>query len=221
LSTAPELPSPAEPPRGADATAERLLQASHELLYERSGAPFSVNELCARAQANVAMVKYCFGNKDGLLLALTLRITDHFRSDFERLAGVDMGWREKLERHVAGMVRNYWRFPYINRLLADQIQRADEPDPLSESFAAPLAAFHRDLLGEGARAGEVRAIDPVLFFFSVVGMSEFLFTARGWRIHGFGLVLDEDVVDRYTDHVVELLLGGIAASRQREGTIFP
>jgi AcrR family transcriptional regulator len=221
----PLLPPPAEPPRGADATAERLLQAAHELLYEREGALFSVSEVCGRADANVAMVKYCFGNKDGLLLALVMRITGSFRADFETLAAEDLGWREKLERHVAGIVRSYVRYPYINRLLADQLRRADEPGTraISESFAAPMGAFHRELLAEGQRAGEVRDVDPVLFFFSVVGMCEFIFSARGWLTHGFGLELDDALVRRYSDHVVELVLAGVSGSEspERGGTFLP
>src|SRR5258708_25255151 len=55
------LPLPAVranvPPR-ADATREKLLAATHELLRERVGGPVSVNEICIRAGANVAMVKY-------------------------------------------------------------------------------------------------------------------------------------------------------------------
>jgi AcrR family transcriptional regulator len=210
-SDKPLLPPPPESPRGADVTAERLLEAAHGLLFERGGAGFSVSEVCGRADANVAMVRYCFGNKDGLLLALTMRITGSFRADFERLAAADLGWREKLERHVAGIVRNYVHFPYINRLLADQLRRADEPGTraLSESFAAPMGAFHRELLAEGRREGAVRDVDPALFFFSVVGMCEFIFSARGWLTYGFGLALDEELVERYVDHVVALVLKGI------------
>jgi TetR/AcrR family transcriptional regulator len=209
--SAPLLPPPPKPRRRADITAERLLQAAHELLYERGGAPISVSEVCTRADANVAMVGYCFGSKGGLLLALLTRITDSFREDFERLAAADLDWREKLERHVEGIVRNYLRYPYLNRLLADQLRRADEPGTkaLSESFAAPMGMFHRNLLAEGQLAGEVRDVDPVMFFFSVVGMCEFVFSARGWLTHAFGLALDDEFVDRYVDHVVHLVLVGI------------
>jgi AcrR family transcriptional regulator len=209
----PELPPPTDAPRGADATAERLLQAAHELLYEREGGVFSVSELCARADANVAMVKYCFGNKDGLLLALIDRVTANFREGFERLSAQDMDWRAKLERHVAGIVRNYLQFPYINRLLADQLRQTDDPGTraLSVSFAAPLGEFHGRLLRDGQRAGAVRDdIDSVLFFFSVVGMCEFIFSARGWLVHGFGQDLDDEFIDRYVDHVVEFVLAGIS-----------
>jgi TetR/AcrR family transcriptional regulator len=178
---APLLPPPPAPPTGADATAERLLQSAHELLYGRDGAVFSVREACRRADANVAMVRYCFGNKDGLLLALITRITDSLRADSERLA---------------------------NRLLADQLPG---PRSSSESFAAPMGAFHRELLAEGQRAGEVRDVDPALFFFAVVGMSEFIFSARGWLIHGFGLTLDDELVERCIEDVVGLVLAGIGA----------
>jgi AcrR family transcriptional regulator len=211
MPTTLPLPALPSPPRGADATAERLLQAAHELLDEREGGRFSVSEVCARAHANVAMVKYCFGSKDGLLLALTERITASFRSDFERLAAQDLRWREKLERHIGAIAHNYLRFPYLNRLLADQLRSADEPGTraLSESFAAPLGAFHRQLLAEGRAAGEVRDIDPARFFFSVVGMCEFIFSARAWLVHAFDQDLDSAFVAGYVAHIVELVLTGI------------
>lgn len=216
-AVAPQLPAPREPVEGANATAERLLQAAHELLYEDAGATLALAEVCARADANVAMVKYCFGNKEGLVLALITRITDSFRTDFERLAAEQLGWREKLELHIGGIARNYLRYPYINRLLADQLQRADEPGTrvLSESFAVPLQRFQQELLEEGVRAGELREVDPVLFFFAVVGMCEFIFSARGWLVHGFGLALDEDFVDRYVEHVVELVFTGVLNAGRR------
>jgi AcrR family transcriptional regulator len=208
---APQLPLPREPALGADATAERLLQAAHELLYDDASATLALSEVCARAEANVAMVKYCFGNKDGLLLALITRITDSFRGDFERLAAEDIGWREKLGSHIGGIARNYLRYPYINRLLADQLQRSDKPGTLalSERFAVPLQSFQAQLLDEGRSAGELRDVDPVLFFFAVVGMCEFIFSARGWLVHGFGLALDDEFVERYVDHVIELVLTGM------------
>jgi TetR/AcrR family transcriptional regulator len=210
-------PPPLPPPRGpspAEATRERLLQAAHELLYERGGGNLSVSEVCGRAGANVAMVKYCFGNKDGLMLALITRITDSFRTEFERLAEQQGDWRAKLDRHLHEVVRNYMRYPYITRLLMDQLRQADEQGnrALSDSIVVPMAAFHRQLLAEAELAGEVqRHIDPVMFFFSVVGMCEFLFTARPWLTYGFDMALDDELVERYADHVSELVLASFGA----------
>lgn len=205
------LPPSTSPPGAAEATRERLLVAAHELYYERSGANVSVSEVCARARANVAMVKYCFGNKDGLVDALIARITDSFRGDFERLAALQVGWRETLERHIGEVVRNYLRFPYLTRLLTDQYQHAERAGTraTTEAFVVPMAAFHAALLAEGERRGEIRPVDPVLFFFSVVGMAEFVFAARPWMTQGFGIEIDDGLVERYVAHVVEFVIAGI------------
>lgn len=45
----------------------RLLQSARELLAERGLSAFKVLEVAARAQANVAMINYHFGGRDGLL----------------------------------------------------------------------------------------------------------------------------------------------------------
>ncbi len=206
------LPPPARP-GPAEATGERLLQATHELLHERGGGPVAVSEICARAESNVAMVKYCFGNKDGLMLALLTRITDSFGPQLLALAAAPLPWREKLRRHVREVVRNYMRYPYLNRMLTDRLRDADGAGnrALSESLAIPMAALHRDLLAEADAAGELaRAIDPTLFFFSVLGMCEFLFAAQPWLAHGFGRALDGPLAERYADHVAELVLNGVS-----------
>jgi hypothetical protein len=72
-----------------------------------------------------------------------------------------------------------------------------------------MAAFHEELLAEGARAGEIRPVDPLLFFFSATGACEFLFAARPWLVHGFGIDIDEELVERYADQVTDLLLSGL------------
>jgi TetR/AcrR family transcriptional regulator len=209
----PPLP-PARAPAPAETTREALLQAAHELLHERGGGTVSVSEIAGRANVNVAMVKYCFGNKDGLMLALITRITDSFRDEFERLAAQPVDWQEKLSRHVREVVRNYMRYPYLTRLISDRLRAADEPGnrALSESLVIPMAAFHRELLADAERAGALlRPIDPVLFFFSVVGMCEFLFAAQPWLTYGFGLELDDALVERYADHAADFVLTGIVA----------
>src|SRR3954447_24146976 len=111
------LPPPSAEPRGADLTRERLLHSAHDLLYERMGGPASVSEICAGAGVNVAMVKYCFGSKDGLLDALLERVLAHLTGEIETLAELDLAPGEKLRRHVAAIVRNYVRYPYVNRLM--------------------------------------------------------------------------------------------------------
>jgi TetR/AcrR family transcriptional regulator len=204
----PELPPPPEPAQGASLTAEKLLQAAHELLYERSGGHVPVSEICARAGANVAMVSYCFGSKDGLLDALVERVMLQLSADIGRLAGSDLKPSEMLAIHVTAIVRNYVRYPYVNRLMNERLLSADGPgvDRMSRAFAVPARAWYADLLAQGREQEGWPETDPTLFFFSVVGLCEFLFAGRAWLEHGFDERMDAALVDRFVDHTTTLIV---------------
>lgn len=196
-------------PGDAEITREKLLTSAHELLSERS-AGATVSEICSRAQVNVAMVKYCFGNKDAMLDALLENVLRGLAAEIERLAPQDLSPEVKLRRHVGAIVRNYVRYPYVNRLMGERLLSAepDAVDRISRSFAIPAREFYATLLAEGRGEGW-REIDPTLFFFSVVGLCEFLFSARPLLERSFGDELDADLVERYVDHVIALLLSGV------------
>lgn len=209
------LPGPGGQVTGAALTRERLLHAAHELSYERMGGAVSVSEICARAGANVAMVKYCFGSKDGLLDALVERVMGQFPQDIERLAELDLHPTVKLRLHVAAIVRNYVRYPYVNRLMNERLL-AGNPEAverMSRAFAIPARDWYRELLADGHRDGGWRDLDPTLFFFSVIGLCEFIFSARPWLEHAFGEPMDDELVDRFIAHVSDLVAGGVAGNR--------
>lgn len=204
MSSTP-LPPPAEPPRGAEITREKLLQATHDLLIERRGADPSVSQICERAGVQVAMVSYCFGGKTQLLEALVERTTKVFLRELEQLAGRELPPEEKLRRHIAAVIRNFFRYPYSIQL-SERLSAGDAATILASTFAEPMLDFYRGLLADSG----FRDVDPTLLFFSVVGMCEFLFAARSWLETGAGEKLDEQLIKRFSDHTVELLLHGIA-----------
>jgi TetR/AcrR family transcriptional regulator len=200
------------PTRSADQTAAKLLQAAHDLLVERAGQSASVSEICARADVNVAMVKYCFGSKDGLLDALLDQALRQLAQELDRLADTDLAPSEKLRRHVAGIVRNYVRFPYVNRLMNERLLAADPEavDRIGASFARPARDWYATLLAEGRAREGWREADPTMFFFAIVGLCEFLFSARPLLERGFGESIDDGLVARFSDQVAELAIAGMA-----------
>jgi AcrR family transcriptional regulator len=200
-------------PRGdADITRGKLLAAAHDLFVERATHTASVSEICERADVNVAMVKYCFGSKDGLLDALLERVLTGLAAEIARLSELDLEPAEKLRRHVAEIIRNYVRYPYVNRLMNERLMRAEPAavESISASFAVPARAFYAALLADGATTAGWRPIDPTMFFFSVVGLCEFLFAATPLLERSFGATLDDALVERYIDHVTALIAGGVS-----------
>jgi AcrR family transcriptional regulator len=203
---------PTRLPGGRNATAEKLLVAASELMIERSSIEISLSDIAQKSGVNAALVKYHFGNKDGLLLALLARDAATEVSNLEYLLAQPITPTAKLKLHIAGIIRAYHRFPYMNRLIHYLLHEtgAEAADEVSQFFVAPLLDFQRRLLAEGIRAGEFRNIDPVLFYTSLIGACDHLFFGRHAmsRATGVGPVTDE-VCRQYIKHMEALLCGGM------------
>src|SRR4029079_17503458 len=64
---------PTRLPAATNPTAEKLLVAASALMIERASIEVSLSDIAQKSGVNSALVKYHFGNKDGLLLALLAR----------------------------------------------------------------------------------------------------------------------------------------------------
>src|SRR3981189_209109 len=193
-------------------TAEKLLVAASGLMIERSSIDVSLSDIAQKSGVNAALVKYHFGNKDGLLLALLARDAATEVSNREYPLAQPITPTEKLKLHIAGIIRAYHRFPYMNRLIHYLLHEsvAGSADEVSKFFVAPLLDFHRRLLNEGVSRGEFRATDPVLFYTSLIGACDHLFFGRHAmsRATGVGPVTDE-VCRQYISHMEALICGGM------------
>jgi AcrR family transcriptional regulator len=202
---------PTRLPAGKNSTAEKLLVAASELMIERSSIEISLSDIAQKSGVNAALVKYHFGNKDGLLLALLARDAATEVSNLEYLLAQSITPTAKLRLHIAGIIRAYHRFPYMNRLIHYLLHEtsAEAADEVSKFFVAPLLGFHRRLLAEGIGCGEFRDIDPVLFYTSLIGCDHLFFGRHAMsRASGVGPVTDE-VCRQYIKHMEALLCGGM------------
>jgi AcrR family transcriptional regulator len=199
-------------PGGKNPTAEKLLVAASELMIERSSIELSLSDIAQKSGVNAALVKYHFGNKDGLLLALLARDAATEVAQLENLLAQPITATAKLKLHIGGIIRAYHRFPYMNRLIHYLLHEssAEAADEVSQFFVAPLLDFHRRLLAEGTRRGEFRKVDPVLFYTSLIGACDHLFFGRHAmsRASGVGPVTEE-VCRRYISHMETLICGGM------------
>ena len=195
-----------------NATADKLLVAASELMITRHSTDVSLSDIAQQSGVNAALVKYHFGNKDGLLLALLARDAATETANLEYLLAQPITPTLKLKLHIAGIMKAYYRFPYMNRLIHLLLHEssAEAADEVAKFFVAPLLDFHRRLLAEGVAAGEFRQVDPVLFYTSLIGACDHLFFGRQAlsRAVGVGPVTDEVCRD-YVAHIETMLLGGI------------
>src|SRR3954449_10925833 len=104
-------------PSGKNSTAEKLLVAASELMIERTSIEISLSDIAQKSGANAALVKYHFGNKDGLLLALLARDAATEVTHLEYLLSQPITSTAKMKLHIAGIIKAYFQFPYMNRLI--------------------------------------------------------------------------------------------------------
>ena len=193
-------------------TKDRLMAAAREIMIERNAVEFSLQDVAARSGLNSALVKYHFGNKDGLLLAILERDAEQSLKQVDRLVARDMTATKKLAAHMAGIIDTYFHKPYMNRLVHMLIhERGDEASTaVLRFFVEPLAGYQRMILEQGVKSGEFKEVDPGFFYHAVGSACDALFRwhPEARRIWGVATITDAQR-RRYADFVVDLVLNGL------------
>jgi TetR/AcrR family transcriptional regulator len=191
---------------------EQLLDAASQIMREGDTIDLSLSELSLRAGLNSALVKYYFGNKNGLMQALLDRDMGKIVSDLGALVAKDMPPEEKLRRHISGVIDTYYTFPYLNRLMMRMIRDSApvEAGRIAERYLRPISKAYEVLIADGVKAGKFRKVDPQLFYFSVTGAADRFFAARLVLRHCFDQSdITPEMRDNYREHTIELIMRGL------------
>lgn len=193
-----------------------LLRAAADLMIERGALEVSLNEIAQRSQLNSALVKYYFGSKNGLMLALVEDVLGAGLVQLKGLVEMDMPVVEKLKLHIKGIINVYFRYPFVNRLIHAMMIEEETALKVSETISKPLAETQRILLQQGMDSGQFKNIDPMLFYFIVLGACDQLFFGQHVLSHAFGVDrIDEDLKRSYTNALLDMVLSGILTEDAR------
>lgn len=201
---------------------EHLLDAAHRLMSDRHSIDVSLSEIAQHSGLNSALVKYYFGNKNGLLLALVQREATRSLQGLEELLQTDLPAAEKLRRHIAGVINHFFRTPYLNRLLHSLLDARQAESrsarQVNQIFVRPLVALQTRLLQQGVASGEFKPVEPALFYVSMLGACDHLFNAKyALKAYLGGNGVTDGVRERYIAHVCDIFIQGLRNPATRSG----
>jgi len=193
----------------AIASSNQLLEAASTILAGRHSIDVSFTEIADASGLNAALIKYYFGSKDGLLLALVRRDATAALKQLNYLVSLDIPPDEKIRLHIAGVIKTYIKYPYLNSLIHALLGNEDEkiPHELSDFFVRPLVDAQTKILDEGVALGAFRRINPTFFYYSVIGACDHFFFGRISRKFAFGIGdVTPNVRDEYINFVCDMTL---------------
>jgi len=208
-TTGPRLVSEA----GDNAKArDQLIEAASQIMREGDTIDLSLSELSLRAGLNSALVKYYFGNKNGLMLALLDRDMGNIVFSLGALLAKDMPPEDKLRIHIGAVIDTYFAFPYLNRLLMRMVRDSApvEAARIADLYLKPISKVYDALIAEGVKAVKFRKLDPQFFYFTVTGAADRFYSSRLVLRHCYNQDdFNENMRDAYREHSIDLIMRGL------------
>lgn len=198
--------SPVKRRRGRN-SAEQLLDAVSRILIERNSIDVSLSDVAEEARLNSALIKYHYGNKEGLMLALARRNAEIGLAQLWHLVRMQIPVEQKIRLHVYGMINSHARFPYLNRLIHELLEskNGEVVKELSDFFITPLIEAEQALMKEGVEAGVFRHVPPMHFYYAVVGACDQFFFGRQSLKYAFGISeINRETREAYAEFVADM-----------------
>lgn len=167
---------------------EILLDATSDLMIELGTIDVSLHQIARHAGVTAPLVKYWFGSKDGLFLALVERDTEDSLNQLTELMEMELDPATKLRIHIHGIISAYAQYPYLNRLIDALLwnREAESSKALRARVIQPIVRAQRIILSDGIAAGQFRDVNIKYMYFLIVGACHYIFSTRVGVYEVFG-----------------------------------
>jgi len=201
---------------------KRLLEAARRIFAAHGLAEGSLREICAQANANVALVKYHFGGKEQLYIAVLDAFLDETANRYPLDEGLDP--QSPPEAQLQAFIRGF-----LKRILAHEEPIAKGLSRIvAQEIFAPSPAFE-PLLAKHIRPSHERLISIVAAL--LPGMDKQVVLRCAHSISGQCIAYDfvkdtmsrmqmaveftPDAMESMVDYITEFSLGGIERLQRR------
>ena len=103
-------------------------------------------------------------------------------------------------------------YTHLHQILADD--GAEYGKMIADEITSPIIRCQQAILKEGLESGNFRAVDPMFFYYHVIGACDHLFYGQYSMKHSFGVERITEAVKRaYIEHLCTTILHGVPVDR--------
>lgn len=213
MTDAPKAPVRTKRSKGRPVTGDndvgrdRLLAAAEALLKVLPPARVTISRIAQEASVDPALVRYYFGDRTRLLLAVADRVTAKASHTAPRTLAPQAALIEHIRKTLA-LVRSA---PFMHRLMIEELTDTGTEDTRARAreMNVDLVAFYQELLAEDGGA-TLRPVDPLLLHLVILGTCDFFVSASPLINQLTPADTDRDeLAVRFNTFLVDLLLNGL------------
>ncbi len=193
----------------------RLLKAAGEIISRKGFRAATVREICARAGANVASVKYYFGGKKRLYEELLRYSFEESLRNYPPDPGlpVDAPPEERLRAFIRSLLlrlHDEGRSSWFGKLMTREMFEPTEAlDQIVERAIRPLALLLRDLVRQLAGV-DLSEREVLLCGVSISAQCQYFYRARAVVTRVYPeLTLDRPGLEALSDHILAFSLAAV------------
>ncbi|MGF1750213.1 MULTISPECIES: TetR/AcrR family transcriptional regulator [Vibrio] len=192
-------------------TREKLLSHARDLFVVMPYDKVSTRLIAQRAGVNIAMIRYYFGNKEGLFETMIRETIQPMKQQMEATFASDD------HKNIFEFMRIYYhemnKVPQFPRLISQVMHMPPSATQrrLFEKVFSDIGRPDHDLIfGKLQAAGYLRdGVDPKLCKVSFIALMVFPFLAPPAMLQLHGIELTETFLDELLDHNIQLLTRGL------------
>ncbi|MGF7168958.1 AcrR family transcriptional regulator [Sphingobium xanthum] len=186
---------------------ETVLNKTMELVQELPPARVTISLIAREAGVDPALIRYYFGDREKLLLA----VVDKMLADVPPDVDHDAEPMELLEARIRNTARFTRSTKHVHRLMVDELADAKSADVRRQQGEMNMRAVNA-FAGLLARDGgtTLRDVNPLFLHVALVGLFDFFVSARPVVRNLVPDGTDMDALgDDFEDFIVDLMLNGI------------
>lgn len=191
----------------AASTSQILLDAAHTLIIRKDSLNFTFAEISKETGLNSSLIKYYFGDKNGMLFDLWTVNAERNVAAVKQVQSSHLSPTAKMQRQLTALMRSYYWMPYGMRLATLLLkQGGPNADSVSQTLKTVGEAYAA-IIKEGVKAKEFRNVDPTAFYFVSHGACLEMYQSVPVLKKAFGIdAITEDLRRKHVEMTVAMIM---------------